>query len=387
MTASEQFTGSIILYAACFLGCAALAGAAQIFARRVSPVRLSPSIIEDCRPNRLFWIFSLIVPLLLASFRWQVGTDYPTYVSLYYSLNQISAVPQFLDQISTLEPSFILLNFLAKALFSSYVPVFMICALITLAFFYRAIEDYSGQSSVMLAVLVFLCLFYGSTFNIMRQMISVAIMFFAARYLFKGKYGFAVLWLIVAVSFHYTALVVVPFWIFRKQNRSHSIVRVILFSLLLFIILGLLFFRGFFQSLPLLNTLAINASEGASLSYGLLLLRLPIVIPVLLLRKRLVEHDERNYFWIIMMVFELAFSHLGYIYDVFNRLALYFAVSWIVLLPSLVRCIKTRRAQYALGAYVITVIIGLWIYNTAVKNYGDVLPYRSIFDAYFAGLL
>lgn len=381
------YADSIILYVVCFLGCAALAGAAQIYSRRVKPAVLAPSVTQYSRPNRVFWILSLLIPLLLASFRWQTGTDYPTYVSLYYSLNSIGDLPSFINHLSVTEPSFILLNFFSKALFSSYLPVFALSALFTLSFFYRAIEDYNEQSSVMLAVLVFLCLLYGATFNIMRQMIAVAITFYASRHMFQGRFGAAALWLLLAVSFHYTALVVLPFWIFRKRNRPHNIARMALFSLLVFIIFGLLFFRRFFEGLPLLNTLAVNTAEGAYLSYGLLILRLPIIVPVLLFRRRLVEHDERNYFWIFMTVFELAFSHLGYVYDVFNRLALYFAVSWMVLLPSLVRCMRTRRAQYGMGAYVAAVIAGLWIYNAVIKNYGDVLPYKSIFDAYFAGLL
>ena len=81
-----------------------------------------------------------------------------------------------------------------------------------------------------------------------------------------------------------------------------------------------------------------------------------------------------------MAVFEVAFSYLGYILDVLNRLSLYFAVSWIVLLPSLVRSMPTRGGQYRMGAYVALVVTGLWIFNTAISNYGDVLPYKSIFD-------
>jgi hypothetical protein len=115
-----------------------------------------------------------------------------------------------------------------------------------------------------------------------------------------------------------------------------------------------------------------------------MLLRLPIIVPILLFRKRLIEHDERNRFWIMLAVFEVLFSYLGYILDVLNRLSLYFAVSWIVLMPALVRSMPTRAAQYRMGAYVIVVCLGLWIFNTAISNYGDVLPYQTIFDAHVA---
>jgi hypothetical protein len=47
----------------------------------------------------------------------------------------------------------------------------------------------------------------------------------------------------------------------------------------------------------------------------------------------------------------------------------------------------TRAAQYRMGAYVIFVAVGLWVFNTAISNFGDVLPYKSIFDANFLSML
>ncbi len=80
-------------------------------------------------------------------------------------------------------------------------------------------------------------------------------------------------------------------------------------------------------------------------------------------------------------MFEVAFSHLGYIDSVFIRLALYFAVSWIVLLPQLVRCMPTRSDQYRMGAYVALVLAALWVFDVVINNNNGVLPYKSLFDA------
>jgi len=35
---------------------------------------------------------------------------------------------------------------------------------------------------------------------------------------------------------------------------------------------------------------------------------------------------------------------------------------------------------------VIAVCAGLWIFNTAINNYGGVLPYQTIFDARIPGM-
>ena len=378
---------SIALYAVFFVLTAALAGLAQIFEHKIKPVNLTSSIVQNGRPNRIFWVLSLMVPLLVSALRWQVGTDYPIYVFLYDSFGQIDSFAAFFREVLNIEPSYIILNLFVRVIFNSYIPVFFFTALLILGFFYRAIEDYHMQSSVMLAVFVFLCLLFATSLNIMRQMIAIAIIFYATRYIFARKYGKAAIWMLVALSFHYSAIVILPFWFLRGERRWQKNTRIALFALLVFIVIGDLMFHSFFAQLPLFGLLAQTTAEGASLSYGLLLLRLPIIIPVIVFRKQLIEADKRNYYWIILMIFEVAFSHLGYIFDVFNRFALYFAVSWVVLLPALVRCMKTRSARYRMGIYILLVVVVLWLYNTGYKNYGDVLPYKSIFDAYFSGVL
>ena len=387
MNSLDPYGSSIVLYLVCYLLTIALAGLAQIFSRESRPARLISSLTQTSRPSRLFWILSLLVPLLLSSFRWDVGTDYPTYINLYYSFDQIDTFSKFIGQFAITEPSYILLNFLAKAVFNSYVIVFALSSLIILGFFYRSIEDYHEQSSVMLAVFFFLFLIFPISLNIQRQMIAVAIAFFATRYVFQKRYIKAAVWLLVALSFHYTSLIILPFWFLKGKNRWQRIVRIVLFSLLALVVLGDLLFRSAFQQIPLIGLIAQTTPPEAYLSYGLLLMRLTIIVPVIIFRKKLIEHDERNYYWMILMMFELVFSHFGYIFDVFNRFALYFSVSWVVLLPALVRCMPTRAAQYRMGAYLMVAAIGLWIYNVAIQNYGDVLPYKNIFDAYFSGML
>lgn len=378
----KLYTGSVIIYVVCFALAAGFGGLAQVFDRRCRPEVLSQSIVQSTRPNRAFWVLSFMVLFLLSALRWQVGTDYITYGQLYTSLNKISTLGAFVRQIPITEPGYILLNFFVKAVFNQYLVVYALCALITLAFFYRAFEDYHEKSSVMLAILVFAALLFPFSLNIMRQMMAVGIMFFATRYIFRNEYGAAAVWTLVAATFHVTALVVVPFWIIRGDKRWQKISRTAVFAFLIVILFGGVLFRPVFEHIPFFGALAGEVDPESKPGIGLLLLRAPIFIPVLLYRKKLTAHDERNRLWIIFMLFEIAFSHLGYINSVFSRISLYFAVSWIVLLPSLVRSMPTRSFQYRMGAYVVLVLAALWVFNTLFNNYNGVIPYKSLFDAH-----
>ena len=374
-----RYSDSVILYAVCFVLTAVLAGLAQIYERKCRPVGLSPSVTQSARPNLALWALSFMVPFLLSALRWEVGTDYATYGQLYTALNEIDSLGRFIQQIPITEPGYILLNFFVKAVFDQFLVVYALCALIILAFFYRAFEDYHEKNSVMLAVLVFLCMFFPLSLNILRQMMAVAIMFFATRYIFQRRYGAAAVWTLVAASFHVTALVVVPFWLIRGDRQWEKVTRIVLFYALIALLFAGIVIGSFFEHIPFFS--ALNAQPEAKPGLGLLLLRAPIFIPVLLFRKRLIAHDERNHLWIIFMVFEIAFSHLGYINSVFSRIALYFAASWTVLLPSLVRCMPTRQAQYRMGAYVVVTLAALWFFNSIISNFNGFLPYKSLFDS------
>lgn len=385
MAIQVQHSSSLILYAGSFTLALVFAALAQIFARPIKPVALSPSFTQTERPHRIFWLFAFLVPFLLSAFRWKVGTDYPTYISLYEAIGSISSPEQLWRQILEVEPLYVLMNVLIRLVFNTPLPVFFVSSLLLLGFLFRAVEDYHSKISVMLAVFVFLTLMFSTTLNIMRQMIAVSITFYAARYLFQQRYDKAALWMFIALMFHYSAILLLPFWLFRGPQRYARGARIAMFAaLMLMFVLGSVF-GSVFSGIRALYTEE-GGGEGGALKIGLMLLRLPIVVPILLYRKQLTAHDERNRFWIMLAVFEVLFSYLGYILDVLNRLSLYFAVSWIVLLPALVRCMPTRAAQYRMGAYVIALCIGLWIFNIAINNYGDVLPYQTIFDARMPGI-
>ena len=384
MAIQVQYSSSIILYAGSFALAVLFAALAQVFARPVKPAALSPSFTQTERPHRVFWLLAFLVPFLLSAFRWKVGTDYLTYISLYEAINSISTLEQLWQQVLEVEPLYVLMNVLVKLVFNNPLPIFFLSSLLLLGFLFRAVEDYHGKISVMLAVFVFLTLMFSTTLNIMRQMIAVSITFYAARHLFQKQYDKAALWMFLALMFHYSAIVLLPFWLFRGPQRYARNARIAMFAaLVLMFVLGSVF-GSIFSSIRALYTG--EDGEGGTLKIGLMLLRLPIIVPILLFRKQLIAHDERNKFWIMLAVFEVLFSYLGYILDVLNRLSLYFAVSWIVLLPALVRSMPTRGAQYRMGAYVIAVCVGLWIFNTAINNYGDVLPYQTIFDARIPGM-
>ena len=114
----------LILYAGSFALAVLFAALAQVFARPVKPVALSPSFTQTKRPHRVFWLLAFLVPFLLSAFRWKVGTDYPMYISLYEAINSISTPEQLWQQVLEVEPLYVLMNVLIKLVFNNPLPIF-----------------------------------------------------------------------------------------------------------------------------------------------------------------------------------------------------------------------------------------------------------------------
>lgn len=155
-----------------------------------------------------YWGVMTGIPIILFSMviglRYNVGMDYMTY---YYSY--ISQSSQGMDY-SFFEPGFVGLN---KLLFLSGFPVYslFICvAFLQVICFYKAFQD----KAYLLPFAVYALFVLGHVFfmmNGLRQGIAQMVMFVGLRYAFdKRNIWKFLICLIIAISFHYSALICLP---------------------------------------------------------------------------------------------------------------------------------------------------------------------------------
>ena len=172
---------------------------------------------------------------------------------------------------------------------------FFLMAFLTLLFVSFAINKWNTNYKP-LALFIFLMLFGPNLMNQSRQLLSVAIMFFAFSCLYKSEYKRFILWSVAAVLIHLSAIVsailYLTVFLLCKNNRSN-------FLFLFVLIITSLLSR---YLVSLLGNLVVfekyakyfDSSESFNIGFGLLLVLTPTVIPTVLSRKEINDSRIRD---------------------------------------------------------------------------------------------
>lgn len=173
-------------------------------------------------------LIGVAVPVLVAGFRQDVGTDFNDYVTEYNAATQAG---------SYLEISFNIISSVSNAMFGSPTFMFIVFAAMTVVPVMLAINKSTALNKECrwLYWLLFLFIMFPQTFNMLRQGVSVSIGFYlivsiiAHRKFFKISHLVS---LILAISFHSSAWLLVPLGFIARtlDNKSRK-------ALLIFVVI------------------------------------------------------------------------------------------------------------------------------------------------------
>ena len=84
--------------------------------------------------------------------------------------------------------------------------VFMLFAFITNGLIIKRLWDFRNKASFPMMILFYYCYYYLITFNVFRQFISIAIVFFATRFLENKQYSKYIVAVVMAMTIHSTSI-------------------------------------------------------------------------------------------------------------------------------------------------------------------------------------
>lgn len=193
-----------------------------------------------------FTLVGLSIPVLLCGFRYYVGLDYGVYLALYNNISSISMTDILFDS-NGIEVLFGLLSLACKTLFNNPVALFMTYSLMTVGFFYAGIRKLQVKYPWLL-YLLFLLVIFPLSFNIMKQALSMSIVFFALTCAMNREVRKSILLTLVAMLSHMSAIVALPFvfvtLIWRRSLSTDKSVRLFIKYTMFLIALGTVFYLG-----------------------------------------------------------------------------------------------------------------------------------------------
>lgn len=326
-------------------------------------------------------LLMICVFTLIVGYRYGIGADYLQYENIINSYKSIDGIDlDILNRISY-EVGFYLLCKLVFFLGGDTVSIFALAAFITFYFINKTIAYYSenGREYGMMAFISTLLLL-GPSMNIVKQVIACSIIYYSFRYIFEKKLLLYTVFVLLASSFHVSAIIFIIFYAVNiTQNDIGKFKETII---TLGIILVPIFFQGLFNKVVSFSLFSGYTEYGNKFSIAINLKNiaflLPIIVPLFVFRKRIIEKDSRNRFFYIVLVSELVSIILSYSMHWAIRLSYYFIFAEAMLVAQLIE-VSSRYKNIWQLYYVICYLIFFCLKYFYWGNDG-IFPYVSIFQ-------
>lgn len=328
------------------------------------------------RINTKLYFFALLLPASISAIRYDVGTDYMNYYMLkdYYDLNTYINI---FDYIKGIE--FIPLNILFLGnLFNNEYLFFFITSFMVIFILFLALYKRKNYLPLAYAVFMYLCIEWGSTFNGIRQHMAVVFVLLAYNYLEKkdtNKYIFLTILGGLCHKTAYITFIVYPL-VFSKIKKMYKVL------LILGCIAVIAFYDKFLVILSGIDSLAKYSqytSTGEGIGIGVLITNLPLLTVIYIYRKKLIEYRETNYIYIVLIIVGFLLTNLGYLSPFVSRIAWYFSIAQIILIPQLICLTKNKLENLVVKVGIVLYSLGTYIYIYGLLGNHDIFPYQTIF--------
>lgn len=324
----------------------------------------------------IYTIIGLGIPILIASLRYNVGTDYRNYVDLYKIYSNLSIQETFSSNLEI----FFLIIIKMSYFFNDYQMMFAIFSFLTVLILYRVIYEYKEKLSLGFMFFLYLFLYYTTSFNIIRQALAVVIVAYSYKFILNREFKKFLITILIASMFHATALFFIPCYFVNLSNvkRKKIIRSIYLICLILIvanynIIINLISNIGMFEKYELYSI----AQDSANMEF---IINSIILFVILLFRKFLVKYDERNELFIFFSIVNTILLFTGYFSPFVKRIAMYFGISNIFLLASLPHITKNKQQKLFVYVLIIFYAILMFIFTVYVFKQGNIIPYNTIWE-------
>ncbi len=172
-----------------------------------------------------------LILIFITGFRYNVGTDYNGYaLNFDYLMN---------NDIPRIEYSFKAIVKIAHLIGFNQQFIFFVYAVITYVFIFLSIKYFDSKAKYRhIITLLVLQYFLFTGFNTVRQMVAVAIFFYAIRFIVNKNFVRYIIWIIIASFFHKSAMICLIFYFVLNLNIKKFIMILIVSPIFLIMDLG-----------------------------------------------------------------------------------------------------------------------------------------------------
>ncbi len=312
----------------------------------------------------VFLILSIIPFALLFAMRsGHVGTDYGLYSEAYTNTVE-GALTDHQEEWLPIGYKF-MTSALGSVFGSDFHPVLAIITISSYILFIVAIWQNSKHPTFSLALLMTFCIHF-QLFNQFRQMLAIAITFFAYKYLRDRKMVPYFILIGIAALFHPSVIIMIPIYFLSNIKLSPRV-------LIVYVAITILLFIGFDMVKEMLESTYYGSvyfgsqydyAEGKSVLN--LIVRVVMFLLVITQYKNVVKEDKNNIKLYMLALFCTLLQIIVTRSYIIARLATVLFIYYVLLLPEVYNAFKNslRKQRYKIWLLLIT-IIAMISYQTA----------------------
>lgn len=298
-----------------------------------------------------FTTLLIILPAIFAGMRYGIGSDYNLYKRSYENYSEISHFTfQRFGGTST-EIGYFYLTKLAQILFDNYQGVLFLAAILTYGIAIISMKRYGKYGNLGIMLLIYFILYYGPSYNIVRQIIATSIVFYGFKYIEEKNLLKYVITIIIATTFHTSALFCLPFYLLNFSSQNFSKVKqAVIIIVALLLPFGFNFIFEKLSSIAIFSKYVSIYTEQLSYSNNIMtiILRLPILLPIIINWKKLIKKDEKNRFYILVYILEFTAILMGFYMHWAFRIMYYCMFAEILLVPQIINMYKGKNKLFIL---------------------------------------
>lgn len=324
----------------------------------------------------LICIISSIQMVFIIGFRDNVGTDFQNYVSIFEGINKFS-ISNF--SLKRVEPGYLLLNRVIGILFGNFsVILHFIIALLTIFFIIKIIYEKSYNCFISIYLFISFCLFY-SIMNQSRQGLAISITLYSIKYLINDKRIKYFITILIATTIHYSAIVMLLLlFVYNLEVNFKVIKRYIFISIIALLNINIIISLLQYTKYSIYLGSKYDITQGNSVVINLIF-RLILLFIVLYFKKECNKNLYVNILYHMAMLCTL-FQCLAVKSSLFARITTYFFISYILLIPEVIRGINNKNLRIlTYFCIIICFAIYHYMYFTLMKVGLGVQNYSNIF--------
>ena len=314
--------------------------------------------------NRILIFLSWLILVIVAGTRYETGADWNMYEAFFRETNSIG---KFLMTGSTglstnLEFGYFLLCSILKQFGLGIQFLFFIIVLFNITVITKALKHYTQY--VVVGLFVYYSLLYITVeFSLIRQALAASICFYAFRFVVSKEWVKYFLLVLIACSFHRSAVIMLPLYFFFKTRFNNTTLYILILSGSLLMLLrikwlynSILFAAGMLgdefykKALFYMN----NEFFGVSRTVGVTFF-LTIFLFLLFMWKRK-EIESKKYgglFFNVFIAYLVIYFYLYEFYEISLRFNLYFTLAFVVLFPYVFEIYKIQYNRIIIMAFLV----------------------------------